>query len=1077
MNLKQRSKVAKMQITGRKINFGVRASLAITLCLFVFPLRAAPVRISRKPVNFSREILPILSDNCYQCHGPDEQARKAKLRFDTKEGASRVKDGTAVIVPGKSAESELVRRISSTDPEEIMPPPKSNRKLTAEQIELLKRWVDEGAKWSRHWALEPRERPALPATQQKNWARNGIDQFILARLEEEGLKPSKEARRETLLRRVTLDLTGLPPTLAEIDAFLADKSPGAYETVVDRLLASPRYGERMAVDWLDLARYADTHGYQMDRFRPMWPWRDWVIKAFNQNLPYDQFITWQLAGDLLPNPTREQRLATAFNRLHMQNEEGGIVEEEYRVAYVVDRVDTFGTAFLGLTFECSRCHDHKFDPITQRDFYSLFAFFQNIDESGQTSYFTGAMPVPTLLLSDAATDAQLAELHRKISEKESQLKDLRTQARAGFESWLANKPAKPAIPGLIGSFAFDEIVSNHVANAIDSSKSALAMENPRLVPGKNGQCVELSGENGFTFPGLGHFTRTDPFSLALWLQTPSHAPRFVVVHHSKAPIDAASRGYELLLEDGRVAFGLHHTWPANSLKVITRQPVPTNEWVHVTATYDGSSRAEGVHIYINGESVPLEIVRDGLFKDITYDGGEPDLAIGFRFRDNGFKDGKVDDFRIFNRQLTALEVAELANRADFTEAWNSPPERLNAAQREGLLDYYVANIFSPALELGGDLHKLREEQSKLVNPIPEAMVMQETAQPRRAFILKRGAYDAPGDEVFANTPATLPPFPIGEPTNRLGLARWLLAPDNPLTARVIVNRAWQMMFGRGIVETSDNFGRQGAFPTHPELLDWLANEFVNNGWDMKHLLKLMAMSATYRQSSRASPELLTRDPGNELFARASARRLTAEMLRDQALAVSGLLVEKLGGPSVKPYQPEGLWEEKAMGAPKYDQGKGEDLYRRSLYTFWKRTVPPPAMIAFDASERNVCTARRQTTSTPLQALTLLNDPQIVEASRQLGEQMLKHGGKNLDDEVTWVFRVATGRRPSARETKVLKELFEEQRALYERDDQAAAKLLAVGESKCDPSIQHADLAAATILSEAVLNHDEAVMRR
>jgi hypothetical protein len=1056
------------------------ALLIVGLAVSAFSSSAASVPKSSKSVNFSRDVLPILSDNCYQCHGPDEQARKAKLRFDTKEGAFRIKDGKAVIVPGKSSESEFVSRISSADPDDLMPPAKSNRKLTPEQIFLLKRWVDEGAKWSRHWAFEPRERPALPKTQLKSWARNGIDQFILARLEDEGLKPSKGARRETLLRRVTLDLTGLPPSLAEIDAFLVDKSPGAYEKVVDRLLASPRYGERMAVDWLDIARYADTHGYQMDRFRSMWPWRDWVIKAFNQNLPYDQFVMWQLAGDLLPHPTKEQRLATAFNRLHMQNEEGGIVEEEYRVAYVVDRVDTFGTAFLGLTFECSRCHDHKFDPITQRDFYSLFAFFQNIDESGQTSYFTGAMPVPTLLLSDDATNAQLAELRRKIGEKESQLKDLRAAPGTDFESWLKNKNTNSKgafqfpIQGLIGSFSFDEVASNHVANTADPSKPGNATENPQLVPGKNGQCAELTGENGFTFPGLGHFNRTDPFSVALWLQTPSHAPRFVVLHHSKAPIDAASRGYELLLEDGRVAFGLHHTWPADSLKVVTRQAVPTNEWVHVTATYDGSSRASGVRIYINGEAAPLEVIRDGLVKDITYDDGEPDLAIGFRFRDNGFKGGKVDDFQIFNRELTALEAGELAGRA---EAWKAAADRLSAAQREDLLEYYLANVSPRAAKLGTELHTLRQEQSKLINPVPEAMVMQETPQARRAFILKRGAYDAHSDEVFANTPSALPPFPAGEPTNRLGLAHWLLAPDNPLTARVIVNRAWQKMFGRGIVETSDNFGRQGAYPTHPELLDWLANDFVNSGWDMKHLMKLMVMSATYRQTSRASPELLARDPGNELFARASARRLTAEMLRDQALADSGLLVEKLGGPSVKPYQPAGLWEEKAMTAPKYDQGTGDDLYRRSLYTFWKRTVPPPAMIAFDASERNVCTARRQTTSTPLQALVLLNDPQIVEASRRLGERMLKNGGTNLDAQVVWIFRVATGRRPSAREAKVLKELFEEQRALYAGEDQAAEKLLAVGESKSDRSLNNADLAAATILSEAVLNHDEAVMRR
>jgi hypothetical protein len=1014
-------------------------------------------------VNFSRDILPILSDNCYHCHGPDEEARKAKLRFDTKEGAFRLKNGKAVIVPGHGEQSELIRRVTAADPDEVMPPPKSNRKLTPRQIALLKRWVEEGATWSQHWAFVPPERPELPRTANKRWARNGVDAFILARLERERLKPSAEARRETLIRRVTLDLTGLPPTPAEVDAFLADKSPQAYEKLVDRLLASPRYGERMATDWLDVARYADTHGYQMDRYRAMWPWRDWVIKAFNENLAYDQFITWQLASDLLPHPTKEQRLATAFNRLHLQNEEGGIVEEEYRVAYVVDRVTTMGTALMGLTLECCRCHDHKFDPITQRDFYSLSAFFQNIDESGQTDYFTGAMPVPTLLLSDDATDAKLAELRRFISEKEEQLPALRAQARAPFAEWIANHTNGISSAGLIGSFALGNVVSNKVANAADPAKPATAHEGSKVVPGRSAPCAELDGENGFTFPGLGHFTRADPFSLSLWLQTPVHATRAVIVHHSKAPIDAGSRGYELLLENGRVAVGLHHTWPANSLKVVAREPLPTNEWVQVAMTYDGSSRAAGVRIYVNGVLAAVDVIRDGLFKDITYEGGEPDLAIGFRFRDNGFKGGRVDDFRLFNRELAAVEVAQLAGLAP--------------SQREELFDFYVATVFPPALKLAEELHQLRGAQNTLENPIPEAMVMQELSQARPAYILKRGAYDAHGEMVSADTPAALPPFPADQPRNRLGLARWLLAPDHPLTARVTVNRAWQMMFGKGLVETSDNFGRQGTFPTHPELLDWLAREFVESGWDLKHLLKLMAVSATYRQSSQASPELFARDPANQLLARGPVRRLTAEMLRDQALAVSGLLVEKLGGPSVKPYQPAGLWEEKAMGAPKYDQGHGDDLHRRSLYTFWKRTVPPPAMIAFDAGERNSCTVRRQATSTPLQALALLNDTQIVEAARQVSERMLKEGGATPTQRVAWAFRLITGRPSTAKETRVLEQLFAEQRELFAVDQLGATQLLSVGEQKHDPALNAADLAAGTVLAEAIFNHDDAVMRR
>ncbi|PYK97543.1 MAG: hypothetical protein DME19_15905, partial [Verrucomicrobia bacterium] len=622
----------------------VRLRLPTSLLLVweISAFAAAPSdRVSsvKATVNFSRDILPVLSDNCFQCHGPDEKARKAKLRLDTQEGAFRVKDGNAVIVSGKSAESDLFRRITAVDPDDLMPPPDSNHKLTPQQIELVKRWIDQGAKWGRHWAFDPIGAPTPPGVKNKHWPINEIDRFVLARLEEEKLGPAPEADRERLLRRLTFDLTGLPPAPAEIDAFLADKSSNAYERVVDRLLNSPRYGERMASHWLDLARYADTYGYQMDAPRPVWPYRDWVIKAFNQNLPFDRFVTWQLAGDLLPDATKEQRLATAFNRLHLQNEEGGIVEEEFRVSYVVDRVDTFGTAFLGLTLECSRCHDHKFDPITMQDFYSMFAFFQNIDEAGQNPYtgFVDYTPVPTLLLSDAATDAQLAKLSQQIVAKEKQFGAMREAARGAFEEWLKSKPVEPTVPGLAAAFSYDEIGTNIAANSVDASKPAQAHEGPALVEGKNGKAAELNGDNGFTFPGIGHFTRTDPFSIALWLQMQTPPARQVVLHHSKAPADAGSRGYELLLEDGHVAVGLHHTWPGNSIKVRSKAAIPPNEWVHVAFTYDGSSRAAGVRVFLNGAPVEVEVVRDKLVKDITYQGGEPDLAIGYRFRDAGFK--------------------------------------------------------------------------------------------------------------------------------------------------------------------------------------------------------------------------------------------------------------------------------------------------------------------------------------------------------------------------------------------------------------------------------------------------------
>jgi hypothetical protein len=1025
--------------------------MCLVLLFAIAPVARAAEPVSA-PVDFSRDVLPVLSDYCFQCHGPDANTRKAKLRFDDKDSPF----DRGVIVPGKPKESALIERITSTDPEVVMPPPSLKRKLSAQQIDALKRWVEQGAKWTTHWAFDPMTKPEVPAgAKPADWVKNPVDAFVLARLTRERLSPALPAERERLLRRVSFDLTGLPPTVAEIDAFVKDAAPNAYEKVVDRLLASPRYGERMAGEWLDIARFADTHGYQMDRARPVWPYRDWVISAYNRNLPFNEFATWQLAGDLLPNATKEQRLATAFNRLHMQNEEGGIVEEEFRVAYVNDRVTTFGTAFLGLTFECSRCHDHKFDPVSQKDFYSLFAFFQNIDESGQTSYFTAATPVPTLLLSTDEQDKKIGELRAAVKAKETALAKAREDAKAEFAKW--KRPLKYDIRGLVSSYSFDEIKAGKVENGFDPKLPGNAVEGPKLVPGAILKGAGLTGENGFTFPGVGHFTRDDPFTLSIWVKPPAHAPRAVLVHHSQAPIDAGSRGYELLLENGRVAFGLHHMWPGNSLKVRSKTAIRANAWSRLTATYDGFSTAAGVRLYCDEKPLEVDVIRDKLTKDITYD-REPTLAVGYRFRDNGFKGGVVDEFRVYNRALTATEIGD--KQSD-----------------EAVFEYFVSVIHEPAIKAAEELKTARKAYTAFINPIPEIMVMEELPAPKPAHLLKRGAYDAPGEKVTADTPKVLPPFPKAAPRNRLGLAKWLTDAENPLLARVTVNRAWQTMFGRGLVETTDNFGTQGARPTHPELLDWLAREFVRTGWDQKRLLKTIAMSATYCQSSKASPELLARDPQNELLARGPVKRLTAEMLRDQALASSGLLVEKLGGPSVKPYQPAGLWEEIAMGRPRYDQGKGDDLYRRSLYTFWKRTVPPPSLTTFDAADRSVCSVKRQSTSTPLQALVLLNDVQFVEASRFVGQRMLKEGGLTVGEQVAWAFRLVTGRAPSDKERAVLEKLFAEQKALFEKDPAAAKKLLAVGEKPGDAKLPAADLAAAAVLANVLFNHDEAVMRR
>lgn len=1026
--------------------------------------------------DFGRDIYPILSDKCFHCHGPDASARKAKLRLDTREGAFRKN----IIVPGKPEESEIIQRICSEDATQVMPPPEANRPMSTKQKELLKKWIASGARWEEHWAFQAPQRSILPKVKNTGWSRQPLDRFVQHRLESASLPLQAETDKAAWLKRVSLDLTGLPPTQTELDAFLKDHSATAYESQVDRLLASPRFGERMASEWLDVARYADTHGYQMDRFRSMWPWRDWVIRAFNQNMPYDQFLTEQLAGDLLPNATRDQRLATAFNRLHMQNEEGGIIEEEYRVSYVVDRVNTFGTAFLGMTFDCTRCHDHKYDPFTMKDYYSLFSFFQNIDESGQTSYFTSSMPVPALLLMDEKTEKLHRELKDRISKLEKKLAASGSN-KSAFQQWLASKPSTLQRHGMVAHYSFDELSRNQTPEQLNNKHAGQGHENPKLVEGHDGNAVLLDGENGFNFPGVGHFSRVDPFSISLWIKPPAATPRAVVLHHSRAPIDAGSRGYELLLEQNRVALGLHHMWPGNSLKVVTTATLPANQWTHVVLTYDGSSQARGIRCYLQGEAAALEVVRNNLFKDITYEGGEPNLALGHRFRDNGFKGGMVDELRLYQRELSPLEALRDASAASAFALWNKPVNQLSTSEIEVLLQHYSLNHDADRQALQAELKKLRQSENDLVKQVPEAMVMQELEKPKPAFILKRGAYDSPGEPVTANTPAIFPPLAPELPRNRLGLARWLTAPQHPLTARIAVNRLWQQMFGTGLVETSDNFGTQGARPSHPELLDWLALEFSQpsdpqaKAWDIKRLLKMIALSATYRQESRTTPELIAKDGDNKLLSRYPVRRLSAEMLRDQALFHSGLFSEKLGGPSVKPYQPDGLWEV-AMGNPKYDRSKGPDLYRRSLYTFWKRTVPPPAMITFDAAERNVCIVRRQATSTPLQALALLNDVQMVEAAGQFAVRMHQQPG-NLSNKLAWAFRTVTCRPVSEKELAVLDQLWNEQLAIYRQSPAAASKILAVGESKLDGKLPHEELAASTIVALALFNHDEAVHRR
>jgi len=1031
----------------------IPASVALraigAICFFLTP----PSALAEEPVHFNRDIRGILSDNCFFCHGPDEAERKAGLRLDQRESA--IDHGA--IVPSDTSASELVARITSDDPNVQMPPPESNRELTNDEIDLLRRWIDEGAEYMPHWSFIPVDDPAVPKIDSE-WPRDTIDNFILQRLNEEGIEPSPTADKETLIRRVSLDLTGLPPTVAEVDAFLKDNSPNAYEKVVDRLLASPAYGERMALEWMDVARYADTFGYQNDKPNHVWPWRDWVIEAFNENLPYDQFITWQLAGDLLEAPSQDQLVATAFNRLHRQTNEGGSINEEFRVEYVVDRTNTVGQAFLGLTMECARCHDHKFDPISAEDYYSLSAFFDDIDESGLYSHFTDATPTPSTLLYNDGQREKHEQLKQAIHTEESNLAAVSYDAIGRFQEWLQN-PDRPTPKR-------DPIV-HWPLNELEQPEGVSLIQDPQLIDGPNGKAFQFDGENGVQ-ADLADFDRYDPFTMSLWLKTGKHVSHTVVAHRTKAELDAGSRGYELLLRDGKPTFSLIHFWPGNAIRVMARDPIPTSEWVHITATYDGSSRADGITLYINGQPVALDIVRDKLTKTLHYDheGNKPNLTLASRFRDVGFKNGAIDDFRMFDAELTEVEVKSMATSADFN---------VDAFNENALTDYYLHVVDDKYKAQLAKLRDARKAESDFVESLGEIMVMRDMAEPRQAYLLERGMYDQRAQPVSPDTPEAIMSMPKQLPDNRLGLAQWLTHPDHPLTSRVAVNRYWQLFFGRGLVETQEDFGTQGKPPSHPELLDYLAHEFMASGWNLKALHKRIVMSATYRQDSTPRPELDDRDPFNILLARGPRFRLPAEMVRDSALASSGLLTETVGGPSVKPYQPEGLWKEASSYT--YTPDSGDALYRRSMYTFWRRTVPPPNMLTFDATNRDVCTVRRERTTTPLQALVLLNDPQFVEASRALAAAVIEKDDATIKDQLVALFRRVTSRRPSDAELAVLQDAYNEQRAYFaERPDEAAA-YVETGESPVPESADHVELAAATAVAQAVMNLDEFQVRR
>jgi cytochrome c553 len=1022
---------------------------------------SAPIH-SAKKIEFNRDIRPIIT-KCFTCHGHDPKQIMAGLRLDHRDSAtSRLKDGKIAIVPGHPEQSEMIRRIYAKGDDQ-MPPLSSNKFLNDDERKMLADWITEGAEYKEHWAFVAPVRPGPPIVREKAWPRNPIDNFILAKIEDNGLKPSPEADKPTLIRRVTLDLTGIPPTPAEVTDYLNDHSPNAYEKVVDRLLASPRYGERMAMDWMDYSRYADSNGYQADYERYQWRWRDWVINAFNKNMPYDEFTIEQLAGDLLPHPTLDQIIATGFNRNHRINTEGGVIAEEWRVETVIDRVETTSETWLGLTAGCARCHDHKYDPISQKDFYSLCSYFNNVPESG-----TGVeIPVNHPPLVKAPNHDQVVELQAYDQEIAALQKKLEAHTHEPADDWTVPAPVPISTDGLVARYKLGD----------SPSATAGSVPQPKVVGtieanvGRSTGSVITSDSGYVSLGDIGDFERNQNFSWGAWV-FPNDDGYGTVFSRMKS--DQKYRGWDFSIQNRQVDVHLIHDWPMDAIKVHSVAQIPAKAWSHVFVSYDGTNKASGVRIYIDGRQVQTMVDNDHLTDSIRV---KAEARIGRRV-DSDFYNGRVDDPILYSRKISDDEAKNIASVHPAAVLLAIPKAKRAISQREQLSHLWSYEHDPEYKSAYDDIGMVNREKDALNSKITTVMVMSEMERPRNAYVLIRGQYNKHGDQVTAAVPASLPPLPKGVPNNRLGLAKWIVSPTNPLTARVTVNRMWERLFGTGIVATIEDFGTRAEFPSHPELLDWLATEFVRLKWDQKAMWKEMVMSATYRQSSAVSPALLKIDSGNRLLARGPRFRLPGEVIRDQALAASGLLVEKIGGPSVRPYQPDGIWDEVNVygNLRNYMHDNDSGLHRRSLYTIWKRTAAPPNMTLFDVPSRETCRVVRARTDTPLQALDLLNDVTYLEASRALAQRMIKFGGSSASSRIDYGFSSLLGRMPTQRETAIIDASLAHRLALYRAHPDQAKKLISQGDLANDSHLNPAEIAAYTVTASTLLNLDETVTK-
>jgi len=1040
----------------------------------IVAMGAAFCSLAAEAPTYNRDIRPILSENCFPCHGPDAASRKAKLRLDSfAESTAARDDSTPAIVAGKPDESELVRRIFDTG-DDVMPPEASHKVLSKAQKELLQNWVAEGAAYQPHWAFITPKRPELPDVKNSSWVRNPIDQFILAGLEQARLRPAPVADRRTLARRVSLDLTGLPPAPDVVEAFRHDESLDAYERLVDHFLARSEWGEHRARYWLDVARYADTHGIHIDNYREIWIYRDWVINAFNTNMPFDQFTIEQLAGDLLPNPTLEQKIASGFNRCNITTSEGGAIDEEYLVLYSRDRTETTCKTWLGLTAGCAVCHDHKYDPLSQKEFYQLSAFFNNTTQKAMDGNVKDTPPVAVVPKPEERT--RWDELQLEVSAAQKAVDDRSVAAKPEFQTWLTNAgPAEleerfPTIPPSV-QLPLSEGQGNSLSMRIEDAGQTIGIStNASWQDGAIAAKAWTVTTNDYPeLPDIGAFERTNKFSYAVWLKL-NNDQGGAVFSRMKDRDDY--RGWDLWIEGNKPAVHIIHRWEENAIKVIGKKALPKVEWAHVCVTYDGSSKADGVKIYVNGELQDVEKNKDALKDTIQTDAP---FTIGQRFGGSRVNGAGLQDLRIFNQELSQAEVKTLAEIPRMQWLATKPEETRSKEEAEELFRLWLGNLDDPYQRLVAAQDDLQAEANGIRHRGTVAHVMNERNTPPEAYLLARGEYDKRQDKVSPATPKAFPPMSPELPRNRLGFAMWLMQPENPLTARVTVNRIWQELFGTGLVRTSGDFGIAGELPTHPELLDWLAVEFRESGWDVKRLYKLIVMSATYRQSAVTTRAKLLHDPGNCLLSRGPRFRMDAEMLRDQALAASGLLVPKIGGPSVKPYQPDGVWEAVAMPESDtrfYRQDHGENLYRRSLYTFWKRAAPPAAMDILNAPSRETCTVRRERTDTPLQALVTLNDPQFVEAARNLAEQALACVDQTESDRIDFMTERLMARPLKPNEKKIVVAGLESLLDHYRESPEAAVALINVGESKAAESIDKQTLAAYTMVANQLMNLDE-----